>query len=306
MVTIYYKNIKENNLRVLEEFKVGSWLRVENPTEEELGMLQKDFSFDVSLLHDALDPYEVPRVEVEGTVTYIFTRYPYAEHNRIFTAPILIAIGEDCFATITTQPFAIADKFARGEIDFYTTQKTKFFLQFFFQINAAYSAFLYNISRQIRSTSIELERIDNKDIIQLVASESVLNDFTSALVPTNTMLQNLLSGRFLRLYKDDQDLIEDLFLNNSQLLEMGNSNLKTIMNIRQAYSSIMTNNLNRVIKVLTSLTILFTIPTMIASIYGMNVALPFAGSPHVFSGILALIIFISMILTIVFFKNRWL
>lgn len=306
MVTIYYRNVKENTLRTLEEFKVGSWISVQSPTQADIEYLVTNFSIDEGLLRDALDFYEVPRVEVEGNVTYIFARYPYSEDDRILTAPVLIAIGEDFFLTLSSQVFPIEDKFLRGEIEFFTTQKTKFFLQFFFQINAAYASLLNNINRRVRGMTVQLEQIDNKDIIQFVTYENILNDFISALMPTSTMLQNLLSGKFLRLYKNDQDLIEDLFLNNGQLVEMSNLNLKTIVNIRESYSTIMSNNLNRVIRLLTVLTILFTIPTMIASLFGMNVRLPFADSPHVFSWILISIAIISSVLTVIFSKMRWL
>lgn len=306
MVSIYYRNVKENILKTLDEFKIGSWIAVNVPTDEDIAYLVSTFSLNEGLLRDALDPYEVPRVEIDGQVTYIFARYPYAADDRTLTAPFLIVMGEDFIVTIAAQTFPIEQKFFSGATEFFTTQKTKFFLQFFFQINAAYTSFLHTMSRQLRAVTSQLERIENKDILQLVTYEGVLNDFISALTPTNTMLQNLLSGRYLKLYKDDQDLIEDLFLSNGQLLEMSNLSLKTIVNVRQAYSTIVTNNLNRVIKLLTSLTILLTIPTMIASLFGMNVALPLQDAPHAFATILLLVLGITSLLLFIFFKNRWL
>ena len=305
MVTIYYKNIKENALHTLEEFKVGSWITVQNPTEDDITYLVKTFSLDEGLVRDATDFYEVPRVEVDASVTYIFARYPYSEDNRILTAPVLIAIGEDFFITVSAHAFPIQDRFISGEIDFFTTQKTKLFLQFFFEINAAYSSLLNNISRRIRAMSITLERIENKDIIQFVT----LKIFSTISFPhcsTSTMLQNLLSGKFLRLYKNDQDLIEDLFLNNGQLVDMSNSNLKTIVNIRESYSTIMTNNLNRVIRRLTALTVLFMVPNIISGYFGMNVPLPHADSPLAFSALLSITFAVSGLLVFIFYKNRWL
>lgn len=306
MISIYYKNVKENVLHTLEEFKIGSWIAVHAPTEDDISYLVKTFSLDEGLLRDATDFYEVPRVEVDANVTYIYARYPYSEDDRILTAPVLIAIGEDFFITVTSHTFPIQDRFLNGEIEFFTTQKTKLFLQFFFQINSGYSSLLNNINRRIRAMSITLERIANKDIIQFVTFENILNDFISALVPTSTMLQNLLSGKFLRLYKNDQDLIEDLFLNNGQLVEMCNSNLKTIVNIRESYSTIMTNNLNRVIRRLTALTVLFMVPNIISGYFGMNVPLPHADSPLAFSALLAFTFATSLVLVLVFYKNRWL
>lgn len=306
MVSIYYRNIKDPSPNMIDEFRIGSWISVQSPTEDEIKHLVATYALDEGLLRDALDFYEVPRVEIDGSVTYIFARYPYSEEDRIFTAPFLIAIGENFFLTVSSQPFPIEEKFLSGEIDFFTTQKTKLFLQFFFQITASYNALLNNINRRVRAAGIKLERIENRDIIQFVAFENILNDFISALVPTSTMLQNLLSGKFLRLYKNDQDLIEDLFLNNGQLVEMCNTNIKTIGNIRETYSSIMTNNLNRVIRRLTALTVIFMVPNIISGYFGMNVALPYAESVFAFSGILAFTLATLIILITIFYKNRWL
>lgn len=306
MISIYYRNIKESTLKKLDAFKVGSWISVQSPTEDEIAELVSTYGVNEGLIRDALDFYEVPRVEVEGNVTYVFLRYPYTEEDRIFTAPALIAIGDDFFLTVSAQPFPIEEKFTSGEIDFFTTQKTKFFLQFFFQINTSYNALLNSISRRIRAMGIKLERIENRDIMQFVAFENILNDFSAALVPTSAMLQNLLSGKYFRLYKNDQDLIEDLFLNTGQLVEQCRSNAISIVTVRQAYSSIMTNNLNRVIRRLTALTIIFMLPNIVSGYFGMNVALPYMNSVHAFSGIMVGTLVVGGLLTLLFYKNRWL
>ena len=116
----------------------------------------------------------------------------------------------------------------------------------------------------------------------------------------------MLSGKHFKLYEEDKDLIEDLLLSNTQLIELSQNNLRTIVNIREGYSTIMTNNLNRIIKLFTSLTVILTIPTMIASIYGMNINLPLANNPLAFIIIMTSIIIISIILLIIFIKNDWL
>src|SRR3990172_1492160 len=126
------------------------------------------------------------------------------------------------------------------------------------------------------------EKINNKDIIQFVTYESVLNDFLTALEPTNVILKNLFSGKFLKLTDQEKEWVEDLYFSNSQLIELSQANLRNIVNIREAYSTIITNNLNRVIRLLTSLTVILAVPTMIASIYGMNIDLPFDHSPNAF------------------------
>ncbi len=306
MLRIYQKTIRDKQLRLLEAPKVGSWIYVEDPTNEEIRSLVEQFSLEESLLRDALDFQEVPRIEVEKKITYIFTRVPSGEGSRIFTLPLLIIIGEDFVATVADRPVPFLEQFIQTKIDFSTTQKTKFFLQIFSQAVEAYNALLVSIHRRVRTAGIHIEEISNKDIAQLVLFEGVVNDFLSALVPTNIILGNLLSGRYLKLYEEDKDLIEDLVLGTGQLIETCKSNLRTMVNIRESYSTIITNNLNRVIRLLTALTVVLAVPTMIASFYGMNVALPGADSPAAFHWILIGTILSASIIFAIFIKKRWL
>lgn len=306
MITIYHKALKETELQVIDKFKTGSWLAVESPSEEELNLLAKDLSLDKGLLSDATDPHEVPRVEQENGVTYVFTRVPLEEEMHTTTTPFLIAIGKNFVLTVSGIPLPFLAKFQKGEVDFTTTQKTKLFLQFFSEINITYSSFINGIARRVRGVTVRLERIGNKEIQQFVMFESSLNDFLAALVPMNTALSNLLSGRFLQLYEQDHDLVEDIMLSNRQLMELCQSNMRSIRNVREGYSTIMTNNLNRVIKLLTALTIVLTVPTIAASFFGMNVPIPFADSPHGFLAVLGGTLLVSAAVLGLFVKNRWL
>lgn len=311
MFKIYHKTIKDASLKTLDKFKIGSWIYAQNPDEAELENLAKDFSIDIDLLRDAVDPYEVPRLEIDNGTAFIFTRAPLQEKNgRITTLPLLIAVGPDFVLTLAQQQFLFFNKFLDGKIDFTTTQKTKLLLQTFSEIIYSYNNYLTTISRQVRAISIKVENITNQNIVQFVAFEGILNDFLAALVPTNTILNNLLHStsprRILELYEEDRDLIEDLLLDNTQLIELAKANLKTIVNIREAYSTIMTNNLNRVIKLLTALTIILTVPMIISSFYGMNIDLPFAHNPWAFWALFGSTLVITVGLLTIFVRNKWL
>lgn len=306
MITIYQKTLKDSGLKKLKEFRTGSWIYVEDPSEEEIKELSWQYELEEGHITDALDANEVPRLEVEKEATYIFSRAPYSEGELVFTAPFLFVMGENFVLTVTKRPLPIFDRFLNKEIDFYTTQKIKLFIQLFSETNAHYLRFLTTINRSVRGMAVKLEKIENKHIVQLVGFERILNDFLAALIPTNTILTTLLSGKSFNLFEEDEDLVEDLQLSNGQLIEGCRSILKNIVNIREAYSTIMTNNLNRVIKLFTALTVILTIPTIIASIYGMNVALPFAENPFAFLIVLGIIMGISAVLLAVFIKNKWL
>ncbi|KKQ50289.1 MAG: Mg2 transporter protein CorA family protein, partial [Candidatus Woesebacteria bacterium GW2011_GWD1_38_10] len=187
------------------------------------------------------------------------------------------------------------------------TQKTKLILHILSEINHTYNKFINEISREIRKTSIGLKNTDvkNKDIIKLVANEMTLNDFLSSLLPIKNNMEILTSGKTLRLFENDKDLIEDLHLSSNQLVEISKSNLKNIVNIREASNTIMSNNLNKTIKFLTALTVVLNVPVLISSIYGMNVPLPLTGSVFAFWYVISLAFFVSLTLTAIFIKKDW-
>lgn len=306
MIRIFIKTLKENKLKELAEFERGAWLLAESPSEDELNSLSEKFSIDIGMLKDALDLYEIPRIEIEDSATFIYTQFPFETGRQVVTIPVLFVLGRDFFITVSKKRFPNIDRFLEERLEFYTTQKTKLFLQLFSQINWSYNVFLTRIIRQIKSSRIKLEKIQNQDIVQLVTHEEVLNDFLSVLVPTSNVLKSILSGRFLRLFEDDKDLVEDLSLDVGQLIQISKSNLKNIVNIRDAYSTIVSNNLNSVVKLLTSLTVVLMVPNIVSSLYGMNVALPFDHSPFAFYYLLGLITIISIVVLVFFINRRYL
>lgn len=283
MISYYQKTITSKKLKKVEEFKVGSWVHVVDPSVEEFERLEKEFKLDRGLLEDAIDPYEVPRVEVDSGITYIFTRIPYEEGGQIFTAPVLLGVADTCVYTISKKQLEFFDRFVDGRVEFHTTQKIRFMLQMLLEIDGAYARYITRINKEVRRLSAGLSgTISNREIIKFVNFETILNDLLDALVPTNTALQKLLSGKFLSLREEDKEFAEDVYLENGQLVELCRSNLRALMNIRNAYSTIMGNNLNKVIKLLTSITIVLMVPSIVFNIYGMNVPLPFQESSHAF------------------------
>lgn len=306
MIAIYHKSIKDSKLKTLENFQSGSWIYVESPTAEELDKLAADFSLERDLLEDAKDLQEVPRQEIENDIIYIFTRIPHEDHLVSATIPILFVLGRDFVITVTQYKPSFVEKFFSGQINFNTAQITRLFIQLFHQINVEYNRSINSISRQVRGMHIQFQNITNEDIVRFVTFESALNDFLAALIPTSNILKDLLSGKHLKLHEKDGELVEDLFLANGQLMETCRSTLKNISTIRNAYSTIMTNDLNRVIKLLTALTIIFSVPTIVASFYGMNVMLPIAENNQAFWFIGGGTIVSTVILFLLFKKNRWL
>ncbi|HZX00960.1 MAG TPA: magnesium transporter CorA family protein [Candidatus Paceibacterota bacterium] len=306
MLKIYHKKVKDKELKELDQLAAGSWVNVESPTEEEAVFLRDKLFLEEDLIKDATDPYEVPRLERQKDIIYFFTRVAIREDDgRVATTPILVAVTPGFVVTVSSRELKFLDNLKKAA-DFSTTQRTNLVLQIFESINAEYSKFFTEVTRKVRSSVANVERVRNEDIAQFVAFEEVLANFINSLVPTNASLRNILSGKFIGLHKEDEELIEDLLLHNTQLISNCEINLKSITNIREAYSSIMTNNLNQSIKILTVLTVIIAIPTLVTSFYGMNVSLPLSGSPFSYLMAIGISVVISALVLMIFIRNRWL
>lgn len=306
MIKYYYKTAKEKQMASFEHFKKNCWIYVESPTAQERDILIDEFNLDSSLLQDAADIHEVPRYEIEGKTLYIFTRFAYGATDVIDTTPMLIIIKNDCIITVTNIAFPRIDHFINGKIEFSTIHKNLLLTKIMMQINETYVSYLNNITKKLRVFSTRVQKIRNRDIIQFVNNENVLYDFNTALVRIEAIYNSMMARKILAFTEEERDLFEDASLATSQLIQITRESLRTMVNIREAYSTIMTNDLNRVIKLFTSLTVILTLPTIVGTFYGMNVALPFANSPIAFFGIVGATIIIALIAILTFVRNDWL
>jgi magnesium transporter len=306
MISIYKRGEEDTYLKEESNFGPGSWVYAEDPTDEELSDLARRLNLEESLLKDGTDPYEVPRMETDNGSVYVFTRAPFDEGNRITTAPFLLVVGKDFVLTISRHRLSSVKKLTARDSGIMTADRVLMLTTILSAIYRTYDTFLTNIRKSVRGVSYDMEKITNQEIVQFVSFENVINDFLSALVPTNAIIANFLSGKILPVSEDEKEKIEDLYLETGQLIELSKSSLKAIVNIREATSTIMTNNLNRVMKMLTALTIVLTVPTIISSFYGMNVArLPVADGPYAFWIILGGTVVISSFIIWVLNRNKW-
>ena len=288
MIQYIHKTLKSEKLHILDEFKPGVWVYVEDPNHRELEKISTDFKLDIDLLKDALDPHEVSRIDMEENVHYVFARYALEDNDGTSTEPVLLVISNDCLITVCRKRPAFYDNFMSGKVEFFTTQKTKLFIQIFLDIIQHYQRILNQIRKQIRTLTLHIEKIKNQDLVNFVAYESTLYDILTSLEPMEATLKQILSGSYLKLFDQDADLVEDLQLSVMQLVDICQSTLSHIVNVRDANTTITTNNINRTMKFLTVLTLALTIPTMIASLFGMNVNLPLQDHPLAFGIILIL------------------
>ena len=304
MLTYLRSTHYKPDIKVRGDLQPGSWVRSERPSDTEKEQLLK-LGIDDDILIDALDPHEVPRVELEDGWTYFITRLPdINDQFNDFTTPILFALGQKQLITVSRdnlnrlwEPFI--DRTLAP-----TTQRTKFFVLMMDAVVRQYQNQVASINRQMRATISDVHNLTSKDITKFTNYERKLNDYLDALDPTNTALQKILSGRVLQLFEDDRDVIEDLSIDIEQVISRCRSLLRTITNVRDSYRAVMDTRLNETIRLLTVITVALTIPTMVAGLFGMNVDIPGEENPLMFWEIIIGTMLAAALLSYYFLRRR--
>lgn len=310
MITYVERKTKNEPLHIAKAYEPGQWVQLTAPTAEEIAKISEIAEVEPTLLSDATDIDEMPRFEIEDDKAYLYTRFAWkAQNGAIQTEPVLIVIGKDIFLTLTNRNFPELEGLLEKHKHYITTKPKHLLLPVLNASLQSYSSQLAHIGRQIRTArnSLRDEKFSNRHFVRFVEIEDILNDFLSELVPTNNILLNLLAGRkVLSFTEDDRDILEDLQLETAQLIDESKGYLKTIVNIREAYSNIMTNNLNRQIKILTTLTIVLTVPTIVGSFFGMNVDVPIDDKVWAFPIIVGTTVGIAVLVLYILRRKDWL
>lgn len=304
MITFYRSDVQNPEIKQIKKLLTGSWIRCERPGEDELAILV-ELGLDEDILRDSLDPHEIPRLDSEDGWSYFITRLPDTDDDfNDFTTPILFAIGKNNVVTVSRDPLGRLWQPFIDKVPIPTTQKTKLLMYMIDAITRQYGTRVAQINRQMRAATSDVRNLNPKEITRLVEYERKLNDYLDALIPTNTAIEKLLSGKIIGLYEDDRDLIEDLSIDLEQLMARCTSLLRTITNLRDSYRAVMDTRLNETMRLLTVITMAFTIPTMIAGLFGMNVDIPGAGSPMMFWVVIAISAIPSLSLIYYFMRKR--
>jgi magnesium transporter len=298
MIKYFFKSLRSERIQELDRSKPGCWVYVEDPSEHDVEELTAKFNLTIGHLQDALDEDEMPRLEKEGDQSYIFVRFATKNpEGELVTVPLLFIFGGNVVITVSRERLPSLSAFVEGKVNFATTQRAKLILLILQQIVEQYDGYISKTSKQIKLIRSRLRGhdISNKDFVDFVMIEDELNEFLSSLMPTNATLRRLLLGRYVPLFAEDQDIVEDLLLNNEQSIEACNSNVQSIAHIREAYSSISSNNLNRTMKILTAATVIIALPNVVYSMYGMNVPLPFQDAVWAYTSIMIVTVLLVVV-----------
>lgn len=316
MVEIFKKQGEE--LVQLEQAEPGCWINVYPPfNHETLERLSEGYSIPLDFLTDSLDIDERSRFEYEDGIKLIVLNTPIVNEGEVvpdnqsvyITIPIGIMLMKDMVLTISPYNNPVIDSFINQRVKrFDPANKNLFVLQLFDRNVFYFLHYLKQINNKRNLFEEELFHSSrNEELSQLMNLQKSLVYFVTTLRSNELMMMKIQRTDFLRI-KDDEDAVDylgDVVIDNSQALEMSNVYTNILNGTMDAFASIISNNLNQVMKRLTSVTIVLMVPTLVASFYGMNVELPIQHNPQAFVLILMLSIFLSVVLTWFFLRKRW-
>ncbi len=294
----------------LDTVEPGAWIICTAPDETEIARAAGIMGIPAEDLRAALDEEERPRMETEEGRTFILIDIPMriagGPAGTYSTIPLGVAINDDYILTICLQESPILQDFIAGKVKtFYTFKKTRFLFQILYR-----SAFYYlNFLRQIDKRSTEIEKalhmsLRNEELILLLNLEKSLVYFSTSLKSNEVVLEKILRFKPVRMFPEDEELLEDVIIENKQAIEMANIYSNILSSTMDAFASVISNNLNIVMKFLASVTIVLAVPTMIASFFGMNVGIPLSESPIAFAIVVGTSMVISAVLVLVLMKKN--
>lgn len=308
----YYLTENEK-LTALSAPQAGCWVSMIAPSEQELFEISSRYRVDQDVLRAALDADERSRIDADEGYSMVLVNIPTVEEQSdkelYSTIPVSILIVHEAIITVCSEPTPILQSFVQGQVrGFHTQMKSRFILQILYQIDTLYLQYLRNVDKKSEEVEAKLHKsTQNRELIELLKLEKSLVYFTTALRSNEAVLEKLLRTELIKKYPEDAELLEDVIVENKQAIEMANIYSGILSGMMDAFASVISNNLNIVMKVLAIVTIVMAIPTMIFSAYGMNVntaGMPFSQSPWGFVIIIGVAAGFSTLATLIFSKLK--
>ena len=297
-----YKTDEQGLFMETTKLEKGCWINLINPTLQEINTLCNSIGVLEEFLRYPLDQEERARIDAEDDQTLIVIDLPVVEKDDnnmggFSTIPLgMIVVRDDYFITVSTQDNPIIREFVDCKVKgFFTFKKTRFILQILYKIATYYLTYLKYINRETDKAEHKLQKsMRNKELVKLLELEKSLVYFTTSLKSNEVVMEKLMRSKCIKMYEEDENTLEDAIVENRQAIEMGTIYRDILGGTMDAYASIISNNLNIVMKFLASVTIVLSIPTIVSGLWGMNVeGLPFATSPYGFWIVLGVVFAIS-------------
>ena len=297
----------EDELQEHDQFSEGCWAALTKPTNEELQQVAQETGIDIDDLRAPLDDEERSRIEQEDDYVVVLVDIPSLdEKDRYVTIPLGIYMTKQLIVTVCLEETPVLKAFMNNRVkEFFTFKRTRFVFQILYRNATSYLRYLRIIDRKSEQIEEKLHISQkNKELIELLELEKSLVYFTTSLRSNETVLEKLLRTEKVKKYPEDEELLEDVIVENKQAIEMANIYSGILSGMMDAFASVISNNLNVVMKFLSTVTIVMSIPTMIASFYGMNFDnIPLGHSPFGFYIITACTLVIKSFV-VLFFKKK--
>ncbi|NGX55980.1 MAG: Cobalt/magnesium transport protein CorA [Candidatus Anoxychlamydiales bacterium] len=306
MIDIYFKSLKGDKFEKISDFKAGSWINIYNTTMDDLNKIAEVANLDLDHILDTIDRYEIPRIEHVDSNVAIYCRHSSDNEEGLHTMTLSVIITKNHIITICPYKSHIIDNLINSKTNITTTQKSKLLLFLLLKITQDFTTKIKKVRNIVIEQEYKMKNVTNEAIVLLTNNEEILNQYLASLIPLRNLLEATTTGRYIALYDKDYDILQDLMIAIKQSEDICTLSIKSIRSLRDAYQILFTNSVNKTIKLLTAITIIFTIPTIISSIYGMNISLPLASNPHAFFIIMNITILISLICIYVFVRKKWL
>lgn len=321
------KIYRTSNGRIMEESSLDEknlWIELVNPTEDEIMLVSSRFDIEVDFLKASLDYDESSRIEVENQQIQILVNMPIVEHEEMpvmfNTVPLGMIITEDMFVTVSLEENQLTQDFIKSHPEYNTESRTRLALELLYNIARLFLKYLKDIDRR----SVEIEQgvkksLRNEELIKLLNLEKSLVYFTTSLRSNEFVLERFkrfylkrardkevkLTKEILDINEEDEEFLEDVIVENKQAIDMADVYSNILGNTMDAFATIISNNLNIVMKFLAIITLVLAIPSIITSYYGMNIALPYQKSPLAYLGIIVISCIVMVIVAYILTKKKY-
>lgn len=310
-----FKNDAENFQELtLQNAVKGSWIKCIRPSTEELNTVAQVTGAPLDFLKAALDEEERSRIELEDRYILVLTDIPVMfSQTNYDTLPLGIIISEDHIITVCLEDNPVISEFNLDTLrNFNTAKRTRFLFQILYKSATYYLKYLKQINKRTDQIEIDLRKsMKNQEIFQLMDLQKALTYFTASLRSNGVVMDRLLrlrsnsqSQHLIKMYEEDEDLLEDVIIENNQAIQMVEMYTNILSSMTDAFASIISNNLNMVMKFLASMTIILAVPTMVFSLWGMNVPVPFADHPMGFPFVMTIASIIAGISGFILWKKE--
>lgn len=314
MLKIYNTDITSGEFSKITSYEIGSWINLVSPSETEIDEVVNALGIKKNFIMSIIDDDEKPRIDEEDGVKMLLLDVPVYETKNgikaITTLPLgILVVRNDYIVTVSLQRYSIIDDFAKGRVkEFFTYKKSRFIIQMIYKLALLYLKTLREIDSRIEIAEAKiLNATKNEELLNLLALENSLTYIITALKSNGVVLDKILKGNVIELYEEDEDLLEDAIIENNQAIEMSDLYRGILSSTTDAVATIISNNLNTIMKFLAGITIVFSIPTMVASFMGMNVTFgKFADNPYAFVLLLLLSLLLSLIVALILKKKNML